>query len=99
MRLDRLTVKSRDALAAAESMARREGHQEVTGLHMLMALLDQEGGLVTPLLEKAGIDVRLLRGEVERALEQRPKVQGSDTYLGRDLKEILDGAFGQADQL
>ena len=60
MRLDRLTIKSREALATAEALARREAHQEVTSLHMLAALIDQQEGLVSPLLEKAGIDVRQL---------------------------------------
>jgi ATP-dependent Clp protease ATP-binding subunit ClpB len=99
MRLDRLTVKSRDALATAEALARRQTHQEVTSLHLLMALLDQQDGLIPPLLEKAGIDVRLLRADVERALGAKPQVQGGDTYLARDLKDALDAAFNQADQL
>jgi len=99
MRLDRLTVKSRDALATAEALARRSTQQEVTSLHLLAALLQQEDGLCTPLLEKAGIDVRLLRDEIDRKLQGKPRVEGADTYIGRDLKQVLDGAFNQADQL
>ena len=57
MRLDRLTVKSRDALAGAEAKARRCSNQEVTSLHLLSTMLDQEDGLTAPLLEQAGIDL------------------------------------------
>jgi len=99
MRLDRLTVKSQDALATAEALARRHAHQEVTSLHLLAALLAQEDGLCTPLLDKAGIDVRRLRSEIDTALGSRPTVQGGDAYVGRDLKQVLDAALTQADQL
>jgi len=99
MRLDRLTVKSRDALASAEAVARRGSHQEVTSLHLLAALLEQEEGLIAPLLEKVGIDVRLLRGDLDRTLGGRPRVEGADSYIARDLKDVLDGAFAQADRL
>jgi ATP-dependent Clp protease ATP-binding subunit ClpB len=99
MRLDRLTVKSRDALATAESLARRRAHQEVSSLHLLSALLDQQDGLTTPLCEKAGVDVRLLRADIEAALGARPQVQGGDSYISSDLKQVLDSAFDQADQL
>ena len=99
MRLDRLTVKSREALMGAEGAGRRRGHQEVDSAHLLLALLDQEQGTCAPLLEQAGINLARLRRELDRALERRPKVQGGDTLLGRDLKETLDRASAHADQL
>jgi ATP-dependent Clp protease ATP-binding subunit ClpB len=94
-----LTVKSRDALATAEALARRQGHPEVTSLHLLSALMDQPEGLIPPLLEKTGVDVRAIRAELQQSLTRTPQVQGGDTAVGRDLKEVLDGAFTQADQL
>jgi len=99
MKMERLTVKSRDALSTAESLARRKGHQEVDSLHLLMALMAQQDGLVPPVLDKAGIDSRLLLGDIERALERKPKVQGGETYISRDFKEVLDSAFDHADRL
>jgi ATP-dependent Clp protease ATP-binding subunit ClpB len=99
MRLDRLTVKSRDALATAEAQARRLGHQEVSSLHLLLALMEQQEGLCPALLEKTGVDVHRMRAELEGALERRPKVSGGETYIGGELKQILDGAFAQADAL
>jgi ATPases with chaperone activity, ATP-binding subunit len=99
MRLDRFTVKSRDGLAAAEAVARRLDHQEVTSLHLLQALLDQEGGLVPALIERAGVSAALLRSRLQGALGRLPVVQGGETYIGRDLKEVLDGAFEEAERL
>jgi ATP-dependent Clp protease ATP-binding subunit ClpB len=99
MRLDRLTVKSRDALATAESLARRRSHQEVTGLHLLAALLEQQEGLVTPLLDKAGAGASRIQASLEQCLSGRPQVQGVETYVSSDLKQNLDGAFDHADQL
>jgi len=99
MRIDRLTVKSREALSAADSIARRYGHQEVSSVHLLSSLLKQEGGLVVPLLDKAGINTSGLSAELARAIQSRPKVAGADTYIGRDLKEIIDGGLAQADAL
>jgi len=93
MRLDRFTVKSRDALTSAEAVARQRNHQEVVGLHLLAALLDQSDGLVSPLLERAGVSVVGLRAGLDQAFARIPAVHGGDTYVGRELKDILDGAF------
>ena len=99
MRLDRLTVKSREALASAESLARRLGHQEVLNLHLLAALLQQDEGLTPQLLQKAGANVEGLRNDAQAALERRAKVSGGDSYVGRELKGLLDEAFAHADQM
>ncbi len=99
MRIDRLTVKSREALAEADSIARRKGNQEVTALHLLAALLAQEDGLVPPLVEKTGVGVARLSSATETAIDRRPKVSGGDTYLGGDLKQLLDAGQREADAL
>jgi ATP-dependent Clp protease ATP-binding subunit ClpB len=99
MRLDRLTTKSRDALTAAEAVTRKRNHQEVTTLHLLEALLTQEGGLVAPLVERAGVNPGVLRARVADALERIPEVRGADTYIGRELKDMLDAAAAEADRL
>ena len=99
MRLDKLTVKSRDALAEADSLARRLGHQEITPLHLVRALLSQEGGLTRPLLERAGASMDALAARLEEELERLPGVHGADTYPGKDLRDLLDAAGKQADSL
>ena len=99
MRLDKLTVKSRDAIASAEALARRKDHQEVTSLHLLQALVEQEGGLIPALLERMGVSQQVLRGRLDGAMAKLPSVQGGDTYIGRDIKDVLDAAFEEADRL
>ena len=99
MWLDRLTVKSREGLASAESLARRRDQQEVSSLHLLLALLDQEVGLVPALLERAGVTLPVLRARLDQALGRLPVVRGGETFIGRDLKDVLDGAFDEAERL
>jgi ATP-dependent Clp protease ATP-binding subunit ClpB len=99
MRLDKLTVKSREAIAAAEAVARRAGHQEVKPLHVLAALVDQSDGVVRPLLERAGVSIDSLRSAIQTAFDAIPKVAGADIYAGKDLKKLIDGATAEADRL
>ena len=95
MNAEKLTVKSREAIMEAESIARRFGHQEVNGLHLLDALLQQEGGIARPVLEKAtpGLSVESL---LEQELNVLPQVSGGDIHMGRDLKDIWDAAEVEA---
>jgi len=99
MRLDRLTTKARDALTAAEAATRKHNHQEVTPLHLLEALLTQEGGLIAALIERAGVNPGVLRGRLAASLERVPEVRGGDTYIGRERKDLLDAAAAEADRL
>jgi len=99
MRLDRFTVKSQESLTESEALARRKDHQEVTTLHLLAALLDQQGGLIPPLLERAGVNLSLLRQRLNAALGRLPTVHGADTFFGRDLKDMLDEALAEAERL
>ncbi|MDJ0765796.1 MAG: ATP-dependent chaperone ClpB [Myxococcota bacterium] len=99
MRLDKLTVKSREALGQADAIARKMQHQEVLGLHLLAALVDQEGGVVRPVLERAGVSTQMIHEKIGAALQKKPSVQGADTYAGVDLKRLIDNARVQADKL
>ncbi len=99
MRLDKLTVKTREALQAAETLTRRYGHQELGSLHLLLALLDQEGGLVATLIDRAGVPPAGVRDATDAALRKLPKVEGGDTYIGRELKKVLDKATDHAERM
>ncbi len=99
IRFDKLTVKSRDAIAAAESVAREHGNQEITAAHLFAALLAQEGGLVRPLLEKIGVNFELLARETQTLLDRLPKVAGAEVYAGAELGALFDAAQQQADQM
>ena len=102
MQMDKLTVKAQEALQAAQGVAQRFSHQEIDGEHLLLALLDQREGLITPLLQKLGARPETLAAEIDDELDRRPKVQGTtsmDVYLGRNLKTVLDAAQSEAGKL
>jgi len=102
MRLDKLTVKAQEALARAAELAEGKNHQEIAPSHLLAALLEQNEGVVPPVLQKVGVDPGFLRNEVEQDLERIPKVTGSavsQAYISAELKQVLDRAWQEAQQL
>jgi len=90
---DRLTVKAAEALQQAASLARSKGNPVINDAHLFFALLQQEDGIVVPLLQKAGLNVTQLQAETEREIERFPKQSGgSDPTLSRELSRVLDRA-------
>jgi len=96
---EKMTVKSQEALAQAETLARKYGNQEVTAAHLLLAALEQDGGVVRPVLEKLGVNFDAIQADALKAIERLPKVQGGDAYAGQELKVLLDAAQSIADQM
>ncbi|MCB1788252.1 MAG: ATP-dependent chaperone ClpB [Gammaproteobacteria bacterium] len=92
MRMDRLTSKFQLALADAQSLAVGRDHQFIEPVHLLMALLDQEGGSVRHLLAQADVNVNQLRSAVGEALDRLPSVQGAagDVHISNDLGRLLN---------
>ncbi len=92
MRMDKLTSKFQMALAEAQSLALGRDHQFIEPLHVMAALLDQEGGTVRPLLAQAETNVNLLRSQLSEALERLPQVQGAggDVQISQDLARLLN---------
>ena len=72
MRLDKLTSKFQMALAEAQSLAVGQDHQFIEPAHVMVALLDQQGGTVRGLLTKAGVNVNLLRSQLGDAVDRLP---------------------------
>jgi ATP-dependent Clp protease ATP-binding subunit ClpB len=102
MQLEKLTIKSQEALQEAQRIAHSHSHQEVDGEHLLLALLGQTDSLIPELLEKIGVPVAKLQPDVERELARRHKVQGtssSDVFLSPNLKKALDAAQSEATKL
>jgi ATP-dependent Clp protease ATP-binding subunit ClpB len=104
MDINRLTEKAQEALRAAQNEATRLGNQQVDVEHLLLALLDQEGGLARSILEKAGIDVEVLRRRVEEELARLPKVSSStggtgEVYITSRLNRLLVQAEDEARNL
>jgi len=92
MRTDKLTSKLQMALADAQSLAVGRDHQFIEPVHLLLSLLDQEGGTTGPLLTQAGVDVHQLRGLLVQQLDRLPQVEGvdGDVRLSNDLNRLLN---------
>jgi ATP-dependent Clp protease ATP-binding subunit ClpB len=100
MRFDNLTVKAQEALATARDVAVTRRHPEVGPEHLLIALLEQDGGVCGRVLQRLGADPRVVITEVTRALDRLPKATGSaiDVGLGRGLKDAWEKAAREASQ-
>jgi ATP-dependent Clp protease ATP-binding subunit ClpB len=96
---DRLTVKSAEALNDALARARRNGNPLVYDAHLLLALLEQDEGIVVPVLQKLGINVTDLRQTVEREIGRYPKQTGAQPTLSRELNAVFDRAEDEARRL
>jgi len=100
MRMDRLTTKSQEALRAAVDAASRRGNPEVIPEHLLVALLEQEGGVAAPLLQRVGADPRELIKEFSKRLEGLPRAQGgAEPSFGRRTVPLLNQAEDEAKRL
>ncbi len=89
-----MTVKLQEALQAAQQLALRSAHPELRSTHLLLALLQQDGGIVTPILEKAEVDLTKLKAKLATALEKEPRIQGagSQPQISYGLRTTLDEA-------
>ncbi len=94
MGLEKLTTKMQEALQAAQRLASKSAHAELKSVHMLLALLQQEGGIVVPILQKAGVDVQRLKAAAATALDREPRVEGATAQpqISYGLRSALDAA-------
>ena len=92
MRMDKLTSKFQMALADAQSLAVGRDHQFIEPLHLMLALLDQEGGSTRSLLTQSSVNVNGLRSQLGEALEKLPSVEGAggDVHVSNDLGRLLN---------
>ncbi len=102
MRLDKLTIKAQEALAASQGIAEENGSQVVEPVHLLKALLDQADGIVRPILGKVGADVAGLGTQTDEAVKRVPRVSGAglgQTGAGPALNTVLSDAFKVAEKM
>ncbi len=94
MALDKLTQKLQEALQAAQGIASKSAHPELKSGHVLLALLQQEGGIAVPILQKAGVGVPSLKVAVASALEKEVRVQGASTQpqISAGLRASLEAS-------
>ncbi|MCL7461232.1 ATP-dependent chaperone ClpB [Pseudomonas sp. NW5] len=100
MRIDRLTSKLQLALSDAQSLAVGRDHSAIEPLHLMSALLEQQGGSIRPLLMQVGFDIAALRSALSKALDELAKIQNptGDVNLSPDLARLLNLADKLAQQ-
>ena len=92
MRMDRLTSKFQEALSDAQSIAVGRDHQFIEPVHLMIALLDQQGGSVRPLFSHAGVNINLLRSQLGELLDKLPSVEGTggELHISNALGKLLN---------
>jgi ATP-dependent Clp protease ATP-binding subunit ClpB len=99
-RFDKLTVKAQEAVQTAQGLAGREGHQQIEPEHLLLALVQQEDGVVGALLSKLGARPEAIGRDVQAEIRRLPKVSGtSGQYMGPRLKAVFDSAWDEMERL
>ena len=102
MRMDKLTSKFQMALADAQSLAVGRDQQFIESVHLMAALLEQEGGTALSLLTKAGANLNQLRIGLGEAIDQIPSVQGDaagEVHLSNNLNKLLNVSDKLAQEL
>ncbi len=99
MNTNNLTQKSIEAINSATTLAKQNGNQQITSLHLLNALLKDEGGLIISLLNSSNKDYNGLLSGSETAISKLPKVSGGNEYLSSDLSNVLTSAEEKASEL
>ncbi len=98
MRLDRLTIKAQEALQAAQTLASEAQNPELGVEHLMLSLIKQTDGIVTPIFQKLGVDTQEITSALEGVLQKSPKVQGvsSELHISRSLQSVLETALKEA---
>lgn len=104
MDMNKLTQKSQEAFFDAQNIAIKNGHQEVDGEHLALALTGQEKGLIPKLLGKMGLPVENIKNALEQELRKRPRVSGAGQeagkiFLSQRLSQLIVSAEEEADKL
>ena len=103
MRMDRLTIKSQEALQEAQRIAESKGNQELQPEHLLLALLSDDEGVPAQIMHSIGVDTNLLKRDVEEEINRFPKVMGAtplgQIYVSPRLKKVFEEAWSQAQHL
>jgi ATP-dependent Clp protease ATP-binding subunit ClpB len=98
MRLDRFTIKAQEALQAAQTLAGEAQNPELGVEHLMLSLIKQTNGIVTPIFQKLGVDTQEITSALEGVLQKSPKVQGvsSELHISRSLQSVLETALKEA---
>jgi ATP-dependent Clp protease ATP-binding subunit ClpB len=98
LRFEKLTVKAQEAVQSAQEIAASHENQQIEPIHLLAALVAQDGGVVPPLVTKLGIRPEALSQEIERAIARLPRVQGfGQQHMGNAVNQVLERSFKEAE--
>ena len=97
MKLDRMTQKAQEAIQDAHERATRAGNPELLPEHLLLSLVEQEGGIVPSILGKAGVDAEAIATDARAEVARAPSAQGGqEAFLSRRVRKVVDEAEASA---
>lgn len=102
MRFDKFTLKAQEAVQTAQTLAEQNNHQQIDIEHVLLALLQQEEGVIIPILQKLGANVATIRKSVTEEIKKIPQVYGGISgaiYISPRLKDVFEAAWQEAQRL
>jgi ATP-dependent Clp protease ATP-binding subunit ClpB len=103
VRFDRFTLKAQEAVQDARSIAQQHGHQQVDGDHLLLSLVQQQEGVVVPILQRLEISPEKIKEEIRKKIERKPQVHGptamDQVYITPELNQVFEAAMSEAGRL
>ncbi|TNE28708.1 MAG: type VI secretion system ATPase TssH, partial [Bacteroidetes bacterium] len=96
MKLDKFTIKSQEAIQAAQQLAMDRGHQAISDAHIMEGILEVDDQVLPFLLKKLGANLEPIRTAVRAHIESLPRVEGGQQYLSREANDVLSKAQGAA---
>ena len=99
MRFDKYTIKAQEAVQRTQEFARARDNAEMLPLHLLAALLNEDDGVVRPLLQKLGANAARIEQVINSELDRLPKATGTQLGMSRSLQDVFTQAEKEADRL
>ena len=101
MQIDKFTIKAQEAISRAQSVASEYGNQNIDDFHLMAALLEQEDGIVTPVLQKLGVNIGEFKDKIKDLIKKNPKVTGqsAQVYISQQLNDVLNNSIKEAERL
>jgi len=101
MQIDKFTIKAQEAISRAQNIASEYGNQNIDDTHLVAALLEQEDGIVTPVLQKLGVNIGEFKDKIKDLIKKNPKVTGqsAQVYISQQLSDVLNSSIKEAERL
>lgn len=101
MKLEKFTFKAQEALQSAQKIAESHNHTQLEPEHILKALVEQDGGIIPIILDRVGVNSKIISTELDEIIERFPKISGGayQLYLSMPAKQVLDRAEALAKEM